>query len=486
MPAVDERQLRDSFARAEDVAIAEFRFESPSAPVRVLLLYSEGLADTKQIDQSVLPHLKTMLRETERIDESALLTGMTLQLQPVSGPDELGTVTKRVFSGELVLFFEEAGLLYSVDISNPPNRQPEESSSESSIKGPRDSFTENVATNVALIRKRMKTRSLCCEKFEIGERSRTSVALLYLADVARPDVIEEARGRLRSLKVDGLLSSGQLEEGLSGKKISLFPLLDYTGRPEYVADCLLRGRFAVLVDGSPMAVIAPANLMLTLKSAEDVHFPFYYVSMERLLRFAGLIVSTFLPGFWLALIAYNVDQLPFPLVATISSSRLGLPLSGPMDFILMLLLFELFREAGMRLPKAVGQTVTVVGGLIVGDAAIRAGITSPTTLVITSISTISMFTVVNQTLAGTVSVLRVAILLVSGFLGIYGFMLCMIGLALYLSTLESFGVPYMAPLSPPKFREIPGALLAKPWKTAKRRPFFLKTRDKTRRGGGSA
>jgi hypothetical protein len=208
--------------------------------------------------------------------------------------------------------------------------------------------------------------------------------------------------------------------------------------------------------------------------------------MERLLRAIGVMVAVFFPGFYIAITSFNFDQIPFPLLATIASIRLGLPLSGPMDFFLMLGLFELFREAGVRLPKAVGQTVAVIGGLIVGDAAIRAGITGPTTLVAVAISTMSMFTLVNQSLAGSVTLLRIAILIVSTTFGMFGFMISVIALALYLSTLESFGVPYLTPLSPPSLRDMFNAVKYKKWKIAKRRPSFLKPLDDTRKRGGSS
>lgn len=338
-------------------------------------------------------------------------------------------------------------------------------------------------TNIALIRKRLATLSLCCEKIHLGRKSNTVVALLYLGDVINESIIQEARDRLQTINVDAVISSAQLNDALSGRSFSLFPLLNYTGRPDFVADSLLRGRFAVIVDGSPMALIAPASLSFILDSPEDVHNPFYFVAFERILRVLGLLISVLLPGLWISVSSFNLDQIPYQLVATISSSRLGLPLSGPMDFIVMLLLFELFREAGARLPKVVGQTVTVVGGLIVGDAAIRSGITSPTTLVVTSLSTISMYTLVNQSLAGTITVLRIVILLISTVFGIYGFMISLMGLILFMSTLESFGVPYLSPLSPPQFGEMIASLLAKPWKKLKRRPHALSPQDDTRQGG---
>lgn len=477
---MNEHELREWFASSDDVIIKEYPFAEGTVRKKILLLYCEGMINKDHIEQRVLPNLQHLILHRQEGDMSEFALDTLLQMQEITGPDMIETMTVKVYAGYLVMFFEGQQRLFGLDLSNPPNRSPEESNTETSIKGPRDGFTESIVTNIALIRKRLLTRSLCCEKMELGKRSHTTVALMYIDDVIDSDILQDARRRLQNIDVDALISSSQLEELLTEQKYNFFPLLDYAGRPDFVADSLLRGRFAVIVDGSPMALIAPANLMFILKSPEDVHSPFYYVAFERVLRLGGLIVATFLPGFWISLSAFNLDQIPFPLVATISSSRLGLPLSGPLDFIIMLLLFELFREAGARLPKVVGQTVTVVGGLIVGDAAIRSGITSPTTLVITSISTIAMYTLVNQTLAGIVTILRVLILLESTIFGIYGFMVSLIGLVLYMSTLESFGVPYLSPLSPPRFGEMIPAIFAKPFSSLKSRPKMLSPKDDTR------
>ncbi|WP_158301702.1 spore germination protein [Paenibacillus mesophilus] len=480
---LNEHKLRDMFARSQDVRIESVMYGRPGHAHKIVLLYCQGMTHASQINMVVLPSLQRMLEDAKIVDPGLLATNTSLLLGRIAGPDWMEQFMLRVYSGQLVLFFESAGLLYTVNIAQPPNRTPEESSTEVSIKGPRDSFTEDLHTNVALVRKRLLTHSLCCETFSVGERSHTSVALLYIGDVADPKLVEEVRNNLTKLKIDGLISSGQLEEGLTGAGFTLVPLLEYIGRPDFIADSLLRGRISLMIDGSPMALIAPANLTLILKSPEDVHFPSYYVAMERMLRIAGLIIALFFPGFYIAVTAFNFDQIPFPLLATISSVRLGLPTSGPMDFFLMLALFELFREAGARLPKPVGQTVAVVGGLIVGDAAIRAGVTSPTTLVSVAISTMAMYTLVNQSLAGSVTLLRIVILIVSSVLGMFGFMMAFIALALYLSTLESFGVSYLSPVSPPSFRDLFNAIKYKTLKVAKSRPSFLNALDDTRKRG---
>lgn len=270
-----------------------------------------------------------------------------------------------------------------------------------------------------------------------------------------------------------------MEEAVADSTLALFPLVDYIGRPDFVAECLLKGRFVIIVDGSPMAIIGPCNLFEILKSPEDAYSPYYFVIFERLLRLIGLIIAIFLPGFWISLTSYNVDQLPIHLLATVTVSRFGLPFSGPMEILLMLGMFELFREAGIRLPKAVGQTIAVLGGLIIGDAAIRAGLTSPTMLVVSATTAVATFTLVNQTLTGTVSIVRLYVILWSSLLGMVGFFIGMLSLFAYLSVLQSFGLPYLAPITPLYWKDAMNALLKKPWAFTKERPRMLETQDST-------
>ncbi|MFW5434797.1 spore germination protein [Paenibacillus apiarius] len=482
VPLTVERLLT-CLAGCGDIRSESHLFGPGSNFYKVTLIYCDGLADIKQLNQYVIPQLKALLEDAHSLD--SLLRNNPLALQPLDPAAGIQAAEAILFSGQLIIGFERDNLFYSVNIADPPNRSPEESNTEISIKGPKDGFTESLSTNVALIRKRMRTRSLKCESYSIGLRSQTKVSLLYIADIANPDMLNEVRQRLGQIDTDAVVSSSQLGEALGDSKYALFPLLDYIGRPDYVVQALVRGRFIIIVDGSPMVLLGPANLVLTLKSPEDIHFPYFFVTFQRILRIIGLFVSIFMPGFWIALIAFGLEQLPFPLLATVTTSRLGLPLSAPMEMILMLGLFEIFREAGIRLPKAVGQTIAVVGGLIVGDASIRAGLSSPTTLVVAAVTAVATFTLVNQTLSGTVSILRLLVLIGSSVLGMYGFFLMMLAILVYLSTLQSFGIPYLAPLSPPIFKDMLQSLFGVPVKWLKRRPAMLNTTDDTRQGDDS-
>ncbi|WNQ11902.1 spore germination protein [Paenibacillus aurantius] len=476
-----EETLLEEFAPCGDVLSQTILVETGGQIRRLLLLYAEGLTDRKLFTETVLPALDKLLADPD-LPADSWGERSPLPLSLLDGKENLQKAADRLFSGSILLYNGMAKLLYSLDIASLPGRQPEESSMEVSVKGARDGFVEELSVNVALVRKRIRTSSLAVESFVVGRRSRTKVSVLYVTDVARREMIQDVRDRLRRLEIDALLSAGHLEELLSDNPRSFFPLTDYIGRPDHVVECLMKGRAVILLDGAPNAIIVPANLLLLLKSPEDSSLPYYYVSLERFIRLLGLFVALFLPGFWVALTAFNMDQLPFPLLATIINSRIGLPLSAPLEAFLMIFLFEVFREAGVRLPKPVGQTIAVVGGLIVGDAAIRAGFTSPTMLVITAFTAVANFTLVNQGLAGAVTIIRLIVLLICSAFGMYGFFLSLFALLLYLSTLSSFGMPYLSPLSPPYGKDILASAFRLPPYLSRRRASSLAGRDTVQQG----
>lgn len=464
--------IREMFRGIDEFKMKRYELGADEQSFHVYLLYCEGMIQSLHINETVLPMLEHLLTGTDDADKLDVKMNVSRMRK-----DEL---VLEVFSGQLGIYFERQGLLYGMDLSNIPQRKPEDSSTESAVKGPRDAFVEELIVNISLIRKRLRTNSLRCERFIIGKRSQTAVALLYIEDIAKPEMIDEARRRLNGINVDMLMGSSPLEEMISDKSYSLFPLISYTTRPDFAMDCLVRGRFIVMADGAPTAVVAPGNLFFMLRSAEDAYFPYLPSSFSILFRYLGLVVSLLLPGFYIAITSFNVEQLPYPLLATIGMSRIGLPFPGPLEAFLMTGMFEVFREAGERLPKAVGSTVAVVGGIVVGEAAIRAGLASSTLIVVAAITGVANFTLVNQTLVLAVSITRLLIMICASFLGMYGFILSVMGLLLYLASLSSFGLPYLAPLSPLTWKDLALVFARLPWVKKNDRPQMLNTVDNTR------
>ncbi|MBB3109825.1 hypothetical protein FHS18_001888 [Paenibacillus phyllosphaerae] len=450
--------IREKFRGCADVYLSVRDEDDPDQALTIL--YCEGMLSRQLLQTIMLEH------------DGLVPEKHNTPLMSVMEPGEEGEyLFEAVFSGNLVLWRHHSNRFYVYNIADQPNRTPEESTMEVSLKGPRDGFIEAIDVNCALIRKRLRTPDLHVESFVIGTTSKTSVRLMYMKSLAPPDVVDEARRRLKGLDIATLQGAGELEEIISDKSLSLLPLINYTGRPDYVVQSLMNRRFAILVDGSPAALVAPVNMAHLIKSPEDSHLPFYYVAFERILRLIGLALAISLPGFWIALCAFNTDQIPLPLLATVTISRNGLPISSQLELFLMMLMFELFREAGVRLPRPVGQTVSVVGGLIVGDAAIRAGLTSPTMLVASAVTAVATFTLVNQSLNGSVTILRLYIMLVSCVLGLFGFFIALFSVLLYMCTLESFGRPFISFSEMRNAKELVTILLQWPW------------RDRAKRGG---
>ncbi|WP_342554437.1 spore germination protein [Paenibacillus sp. FSL R7-0652] len=482
---IDQHYLTTYFAGSDDVIIDNHWLGD--GQMKLVVAYCSGMVDTQIIHDIILPEMKRTYEITRFIRVSDIEKNINLQWNIVDLHDpQYGTelVSLRVFEGHLLLCLPSLQVMWSIDISNMPARTPEESTTEVSIRGARDGFIEPLAVNVALIRSRLRTAELACSIELIGSRSATKVALMYMKNIANPELIKDVKHRLSAIQTERLMTANELEELLSPAKITLFPLTHYTGRPDFAAECLLNGRFVLIVDGNPSVVIGPVNLFLLLKSPEDANFPFLPVNMGRMLRFIGLFVTIFLPGFYIALTSFHMDQIPFPLVATISVGRMGLPMESGIEMFLIMLLMELFREAGVRLPSAIGQTLTVVGGLIIGDASIRAGMVSPLMIVVIAVTVVAGATIVNQVMTSSILILRFLCFILGASLGIYGFILSMILFLIYLTDLKSFGIPYLTPVTPLNIRQAITSLFKVPTGIRKRRPVYLETQKPRKDGKG--
>lgn len=441
--------LKVWFEGTSDIVVSEKMYQE----FTLTFMYCPHLVDMTKLNELIFPAIYYVWEKNKFLSFDLLsdVLEVTQLKDTMNGKKK---VEEKLYSGELILYSHDLNDLLFIPISKFPKRSPEESNLESSIRGPRDGFVENISDNMALIRQRLKTSTLKSVEYSIGEKTKTKIVLQYMNDLINPTVLEEVKKRLESIQVDILISSYEVEKRLFDHTLSLFPLVDHSGRPDFAVRALSQGRFVILIDGNPTCLIGPTNFNQTLFSPEDMHESFFYIRIVRLFRFIALLTTIFLPGFYISLISYQIDQLPFSLVATISASRIGLPLSAPTETFLMLVLFELFKEAGVRLPKPVGQTVAVLGGLFIGDAAIRAGLTSPSCLVVISITVISGYILINQTISNNIVLLRLFVLFVSSFLGLYGFFIAFFIIVTGLVSLESFGNPYLSSLSRPDFNEI--------------------------------
>ncbi|MEK5232297.1 spore germination protein [Lysinibacillus sp. FSL K6-0232] len=435
--ALKLKTLKQLFQKSADIHFQEYTFHQQ----KVHFITCDAMIDQQMLNEVIIQRIQYFYDHFEEIpfEENITRHLHIPNIQKIQDKEQLITL---VYNGSLLLYFDREQLLYACDIAKKPNRQPEETRMEVIVKGPRDNFIEDIRVNIALLRKRLPTNSFCVEKMDIGKRSKTTVAILYFDDIVDMTILHGIKKQLAAIDTDIVFSGDLLMERVN-KNSKLFPKFDYTGRPDYAVQALARGRFVIFVDGVAYAVITPVNLFLLLKSAEDNEYPIIFSSLERLLRIVGILIGLLLPAFWLALTTYHQNQLPLQLLATVVQAKAGLPLPSSLEMLLMLLMFELFREAGLRLPSVIGGTISVVGGLIIGDAAIRAGVTSPEMIVVIAISTIASFTLVNQSLVTSISILRVGFIFASAFLGLFGFFVSIYLTFLYLCNIRIYGYSYM-------------------------------------------
>ncbi|MDQ0350267.1 hypothetical protein J2R98_000070 [Alkalibacillus filiformis] len=471
---LDSQKLKDLFKDSEDVQTYDLTIEGK----KLLFIYCEGLCDEQFLNEEFLPTFKSHLINSHfKTATEAIENFHKMSHKRVYKEEE---IIEKVYSGELIIHLYENKENYLYDLASPPARQTEETSAEVTVRGPRDGFVESMEINVALIRKRLKTNSLVYETFTVGERSKTPVGLLFVNDIARDETINHIRSLLKNIDIDALVNTNQLEELIHETPLRILPMYHYTGRPDFAVNSLLMGRFVLFIDGSPVALTAPVNLPYILKTGEDQVYPWFFNSFERIMRLAGLIIGILLPGFWVALSAFHQDQIPLVFLSSASQARQGVPLPTPVEALLLVLLFDLLKEAGLRLPFNVGQILGVVGGLIIGDAAIRAGITSPANVVMVATSTVATFTIANQSLSGVVSLLRIFVLVIASFTGLYGFFVASFLLLIYMANLRSFNMPYLAPIAPFNLRGAVKAIIHPPEKLKKKRPTMLDVKDTDR------
>lgn len=471
---IDINSLRKLFQKSADVQFQSYTFNQYD----VVFITCDAMIDQQQLNEVIVPRVQQFIEQLEDDPiENVVCTQLHIpSLKKIEDKKDIGSL---LYTGNVLLYFEEDGLLISSNIAKKPNRNPEDTNIGTPVKGPSDNFIEDISVNIALIRKRIPTNSLCVEKFQLGKRSNTTVALLYFDDIASKKTLSSIQKQLEKVDVDIVISGDLLMESVN-KSAKLFPRTDYTGRPDHAVQSLATGRFVILVDGVAYAIITPVNLLSLLKTTEDNETPIIYASFERLLRIFGMTIGIALPAFWLALTTFHQDQLPLLLLATVIKSNTGLPLPSVVEMLIMLVMFELFREAGLRLPTPLGGTIGVVGGLIIGEASIQAGLTSPAMLVIIATATIATFTLVNQSVVTAVSILRLFFILLTSFFGMFGFLISAFCTILYLSNIRVFGVPYLNITADLNWITIRKSLLRLPPSQHKERPNMLNPTDRTR------
>jgi spore germination protein KA len=362
--------------------------------------------------------------------------------------NDFKSLYEEILSGNSVILIDGNSGYFSVSTCSEEGRVISEPTSETVIKGPKDAFTENIEKNIYLIRSRLRNKALRIEDITIGTVTHTRVKLLYMDGIAKKDIVDDMRSRVSRIDYDGIISSGYVEEIIKTDPYSIFPTSLNTERPDKIVADLLEGRVAVICDGSPYAVTAPALFTDFLQASDDYYENFYNSSLMRIIRYVALLFTLLVPAVFVALITSHQEIIPTPLLINIAAQREGVPLPALFEILLMELTFEILREAGIRMPRAIGSAISIVGALVLGQAAVEAGLVSAATVIIVALTAISSFAITNYAMSNAIRLLRFVFIVLAGMLGLYGISMGLIILVLHLCKLKTASVPYLTPYAP--------------------------------------
>lgn len=374
-------------------------------------------------------------------------------------------------------------MLLAVEAQGWLKRGPQESETERVIRGPREGFTETLEDNIGLVRRWIRDPNLKVEELCVGRRTKTRLVFLYLQDVAHPRVVKEVRRRVAALDLDGVLESGYLQQLITDRRASIFPLIQATERSDRIAAGLLEGRVAILVDKSATALLVPVTINELYQTPEDYYLSFWLGSFLRLIRLLGNNLAVALPGLYIAVTGFHPELLPTKLALVIAGTRIRVPVPLVTELFIWEIAVEVFREAGLRLPGAVGQTLGVVVGVVLGLTAVQAGFVSPATLVVVTITAIASFTGPNYEVGVTWRLLKYLLTAAAALLGLYGLTIAGLLVLVHAADLKSFGVSYLAPWAPLQWEELGDAPVRKPFWARWHRPETYRPRNKLRSGG---
>ena len=461
-----DREISGKFEGAEDFIRRQLRCGSFA-----LYAYAiDGLTSGGDIAEYIFKPISEQLSgDTMEALYQAALQGMVYNTVVSECKDTEDAAVKLV-NGFCVVLFPGTGAL-AFEVKTGVNRGPSEPAVENTVKGPKDAFVETIRINTSLVRRHLRTPDLRLYQTAVGRRSLTNVSVIYIEGITNPELVERMKRRLHAIDIDGFLSSSAVEEYVTGSRATAFPLLQYTERADRFCQGLLDGRIGLIVDGLPLAYLAPVNLGYLMESAEDRNRDYISASCVRVLRYAALFLSLFLPGLYIAVLTHHAGWLPEDLRNTILGGSGPVPFSPAGEVLGLLIAYELLQESGIHLPQSIGQSVSTIGGIMVGSAAVEAGLLSPAVLVVVSIAGVCGFVLPNRDLAQAVRVWRFGFGILGAIGGIWAVSLGSLVLMLHLSGMRSMGISYL--------RMVPGerGILRRRLKHEKRRDSRLHPKD---------
>ena len=467
------RYLKELFKDSSDIVFREFYVEDYKAA----LIYIDGMVDKILLDNFVLRPLMQGWKSVSKREE---IKDRLLTVSEIRETKTFKDGITMMMSGDTLMLVDGLTEGYVIGTRFWPARGISEPQGETVIRGSREGFSETLRFNTALIRRRIRDTRLKMEHKFIGRRSKTDVIIAYIDDIVNKEVLEELKNRIDKVDIDALLDSSYLEQLIEDNYISIFPQIQSTERPDVVAASLYEGRVAIIVDNSPFVIVVPATLPTLFQSPDDYYGRWINSTVVRLIRFFSIMLSLVLAPLYVAVTSFHTSIIPTKLAYSIAASREGVPFPAYLEAIIMEISLALLMEAVVRLPKPIGSTIGIVGGLIIGQAAVSAGVVSPIMIIIVSITAITSFISPNYEVTSAFRLVRFLLIIASAVIGLYGILLGVIVLIIHLVKLKSFNIPYLSPAVNTETSDLKDFILRLPIRFFKERPKFIKPGDKIR------
>ena len=447
----------------------------------------DGLVNTKNVDDDILKPLQqdSNLKEADSEKDAVekIMNGSVYHNQ-IKLVESIDKAIEGVLSGGAILVFDHEKKAVLFDIKGFDKRSISPPEDENVIKGSKDSFIEAIRTNTALIRRKIRSQNLRIIESKIGWQTYTSVGVVYIEGLTNEHLVKEVQDRLDKIKVDRILMAGDIEEYIIDNKLSMFPQVIYTERPDKLAQHLVDGRVGIIIDGLPQVYIVPATFDVFFQAPEDYANNYLVASFLRIMRYAAYFITLLLPGFYIAILSFHQELIPTELAVSIIKSKQGVPFPVFIEVVGLLLSFELLMEAGIRLPRNIGQAVSILGAIVVGQAAVQAKLVSPGVVIVVALTGIAGFTMPSQDFANSVRIWRLIIAVFSAIGGLFGLIMSELFLGYLLAKMEVFGIPYYAPFASTEGKDVKEDTIVRlPLWTMKKRPLILRTINKKRQKG---
>lgn len=472
------QRIQSVFVESSDLVIRKFKIGTDEA-INAFIVMFNGLIDEKSVSADLIDPLMSLQRDLKKNNALNIIKDSALTVAIVKESGSFGEITNAVLSGDTALFIEESNIALLASLRGWEARGVTEPKTEAVVRGPREGFVESLGTNMALLRRKMRNPALKFWELQIGRQTKTSVCVAYLNGIANDKIVAEVKNRLQRIDTDSVLESGYVESFIEDAPFSLFPTVGNSEKPDIVSAKLLEGRVAILVDGTPFVLTVPYLFVEAFQSAEDYYTRPFYATFIRLLRWLAFFLTTFTPALYVAITTFHQEFLPPALLVSIAAAQEGTPFPSMVEALLMQTIYEILREAGVRLPRPVGQAVSIVGALVIGDAAVSSGLVGAPMVVVTALTAISSFVVSSLTDVSTLA--RFILIILAGFSGLYGVMLGFIAFLIHQVSLRSLGAPYMSPLAPSTFSDLKDVFIRSPLWMMLTRPRAFWEKDSNRK-----